>query len=57
MKPTEIEKSKMGRDTLKGFFSQFDMSDPHIRIVLETVFEELYGIKEDEVVPVSGEKR
>ena len=57
MKKHDAVKSEMSRDTLKSFFDQFDLNDPHIRIVLETLFEEIYGIRESETLPVPSEKR
>lgn len=57
MKPSEVEKCKMSQSAISTFFGQFNMSDPCIRIVLETIFEELYGIEEDEIVFVPSEKR
>jgi len=35
-------KSELSRETIKDFFEKFDTSDPHIKVVLEILLEELY---------------
>lgn len=48
------EKAKLGAEAINAFLAQFEPHDIYSKIVLEVLFEELYGINSDDNKELNG---